>query len=149
MKNKFFSHIIPGIVISHTINFTINLITSLIANDGHFNFLVPGFVERVGNEITAVVINAVLLTVFGAIYGYAGTIFEREDWSLMRQTVTHFLALIVTFILIGYYLMWLPQDFGTLLSALILFIIIYALIFFFIYRSVKKQITDANKKLAK
>ena len=83
MKEKIIERSLLGILITHATNFIISLAISIfVAKDGIFHFARPIFIEQFGGEIPAAILQAVLLTVLGVIFGCAGLIYERDDWGL-------------------------------------------------------------------
>ena len=65
--------------------------------------------------------------------------------SLLKASLTHFTILAIYFIIVGFYLKWLP-NIQTAISSLIFFVITYLIIWALIYFSTKSEIEKLNKK---
>lgn len=148
MREKIIERSILGILIAHATNFIISLVISIfVVKDGNFHFARPILIEQLGGEIPAVILQAILLTIFGAIFGGAGLIYERDDWGLTKQTVVHFTVLVSSFLLFGGILRWYPFNFVNLIGNVIIFSIFYFLIWVALYMKIKNDIERVNRKI--
>lgn len=150
MKNKMIDRILSGILISHTIAFVLYWVSSLsYGENGAFYPMVPGMADRFGNELIAIIVQNVLITAFGVIFGVAGMLYEYEGWSLMKRTIVHFVLLIGTFLIVSLTLIWIPSDLVTVLRVLFLFLAIYIVIWFVTYAKILRDIRKMNRKIEK
>lgn len=150
MKNRIWNYVVNGIVISHTIAFIIYWFESAVRGvNGEFYPMVPGMVERFGNGLTAILVQNILLTVFGVVIGVAGLLYEYEAWSLMKRTIVHFVLLIGMFLSVGLTLLWIPADLVSVLQILLPFFIIYVVVWFVMYGKILREIRKMNQKIEK
>lgn len=149
MKQKILNRTISGILIGHAICFIIYAIISIfIIKDGRFYHLQPGLADKFGGEIPATIVQAILITVFGAVYGISGLVYEREDWGVTKQTAIHFAVLVSLFLIIGGILRWYPFTFAYIIQGVVIFSALYFLIWAAIYRKIKKDIERVNNRIA-
>ena len=96
MKKKVILRCLIGAPIGLSISFMITLIISVIINKGEYYPVVPQLTALCGNELNAVIIQAVCSLIYGAAFGGASAIWEVESWSLLKQTVIHCLVISVS-----------------------------------------------------
>lgn len=120
----------------------IEIILSLIA--GELILGVPEFLKGQDSMLKARIIELFLYGGFGIISFIGNKIINGDN--LLRASILHFLILTIYFILVGFYLKWLP-DIITALISLIFFILIYLIIWSVIYFSTKSEIEKLNEKL--
>ncbi|MFR2715942.1 MAG: DUF3021 family protein [Anaerococcus obesiensis] len=65
---------------------------------------------------------------------------------MLKASLLHFSILAIYFIIVGFYLKWLPNIQSAVIS-LVFFIIIYLIIWTVIYFSTKSDIEKLNKKI--
>ena len=110
-------------------------------------FCAPRLYELVndfGGEQSAVIVQTVLLGVFGAIVGAASVIWELDRWSLTKQTGAHFCLFAIPFSIVAYVLYWIPRSVGGVVVSLIILVVIYAVIWYGTYFSAKRKIQKIN-----
>lgn len=75
---------------SYFICVTVTVIGSLISVlCGSPQACVPAFVERIGNELVATLLQPLLIGWIGFAFGAGSVLFEIERWSLLRQGAAH------------------------------------------------------------
>jgi hypothetical protein len=135
------------------ISTTILLLVSLGIGDGTFHPAAPLLVADTGGELSAVLWQYIVSGLFGAICGGLSVVWEIESWSLLRQTLVHFLGLTLSMFPIAYGLGWMPErSLGGVLSYILVFVAIYlvlwvalCLIFRHHVRTINKKIQEAQK----
>ena len=132
MKKKVILRCLIGAPIGLSISFMITLIISVIINKGEYYPVVPQLTALCGNELNAVIIQAVCSLIYGAAFGGASAIWEVESWSLLKQTVIHCLVISVSMLPAGY---------------IAIFFFIYFFIWFSQYFAMKKKIQAINDKV--
>lgn len=148
MKEKIIERSLLGILITHATNFIISLAISIfVVKDGIFHFARPILIEQLGGEIPAAILQAVLLTVLGAIFGGAGLIYEQDDWGLTKQTVVHFAILVGSFLIFGGILRWYPFNIVNIVGNVIIFAVFYFLIWVALYTKIRNDIERVNRKI--
>ncbi|MFQ9997705.1 MAG: DUF3021 domain-containing protein [Anaerococcus obesiensis] len=110
---------------------------------GEITLGVPEFLNGQDSLLKARIIEIILYGGFG-IVSFIGSKIIKED-HLLKASLTHFTILAIYFIIVGFYLKWLP-NIQTAISSLIFFVITYLIIWALIYFSTKSEIEKLNKK---
>ncbi len=110
---------------------------------GEITLGVPEFLNGQDSLLKARIIEIILYGGFG-IVAFIGSKIIKED-HLLKASLTHFTILAIYFIIVGFYLKWLP-NIQSAISSLIFFVIIYLIIWALIYFSTKSEIEKLNKK---
>ncbi|MDU5373818.1 DUF3021 domain-containing protein [Anaerococcus vaginalis] len=110
---------------------------------GEITLGVPEFLNGQNSILQARIIELILYGGFGII-SFIGDKIIKED-NLLKASLIHFSILAIYFIIVGFYLKWLP-NIQTAISSLIFFVIIYLIIWALIYFSTKSEIEKLNKK---
>ena len=104
---------------------------------------VPEFLNGQSSILQARIIELILYGGFGII-SFIGDKIIKED-NFLKASLIHFSILAIYFIIVGFYLKWLP-NIQYAISSLIFFVIIYLIIWALIYFSTKSEIEKLNKK---
>ena len=129
----------------------ISIITSSIFGQGTYLPLNPlstmgaYYVEHF-NQPTVMLICVLTWASIGILFQLADKIFE-QDWSLLRMTATHFCITALGFTPLGILAGWFPLNLGSLLLFWLIFVLVYALLFFLNYRKMERYIKDINSGL--
>ena len=124
----------------------IAIFISFAIGDGLFHPVAIGFTKICSTEAGAVLFQLITMFIFGAIMGSSSLIFEKENWSLLKRTIIHFLILTCSFMivaLLGGYVNNTSWGIFSILS----FVFIYAIIWIVIYMKTKKEIEKLNESL--
>ena len=121
-----------GVPIGVTIGYGITVAMSLWFGDGSFSPVVPALTEAMGSEAAATAVQFLLMCLMGFVFALASCLWEVERWSLLRQTVLHFLALSSTTLLVAGVCRWAEYTPGGLWGYLGLFLLLYAVLYVFI-----------------
>ena len=140
-----------GIIICTIITSTI---TTNVINDGKLYICDPAFTNMFGNELVAFIIQCLVSGLYAALCMGFSIVYEIEDWSILRATVTHFLITFTMFVITATFLKW--WDFNNIEGNIIFVVIIvgvYFLIWLFQYikykievKKIKKDINEFKKK---
>ena len=76
----------------------------------------PKLVNIMGNEIKAVIFQAVLCGILGAGFGAGSVIWEAEEWNLVKQTGVYFILVSVSMMPVAYFNYWMEHSVGGFLS---------------------------------
>ncbi|MEE0059522.1 MAG: DUF3021 domain-containing protein [Acutalibacteraceae bacterium] len=125
----------------------VGVIISLCIADGNYYPVVPSLVERMGSEIGAVIFQTICSLLYGAVFGGMSLIWELDNWSILKQTVIHFLVVSIVSLPIAYVTEWMEHSVSGAIIYFVLFAVIYVFIWFSQYMAVKKRINEVNKKL--
>ncbi len=129
----------------------ISIITSSIFGQGTYlplnplSTMGPYYVEHF-NQPTVMLICVLTWASIGILFQLADKIFE-QDWSLLRMTATHFCITALGFTPLGILAGWFPLNLGSLLLFWLIFVLLYALLFFLNYRKMERYIKDINSGL--
>lgn len=85
--------------------------------------------------------------ILGIYFGTASLIFDKENWSPLRQTIVHFVISISTWCPLALYMGWLPMEMGPIISGIGLFMIIYLIFWYGAYLYFKKMEMDMNRSI--
>ena len=149
IKKDIFCSILTSIVCGELIA----IVISLCIGDGKFYATSPDFALRFSSEIKAVIFQFFCLGLFGVVVKLASFVWDKERWSLLKQTAIHFCIIFFTLTPLGFICDWLPPPinnsfwWGTIISWCIEFIAIYIFIWLIIYISNYIKIVKINKKL--
>ena len=137
-----------GLFICHIIMLNFSVFVNLFTvKKGEYLSVSPNLTTLCGNELNAVIIQTICSLIIGAVFGGASMIWEAEKWSLLKQTVLHFLVISVSTLPIAYCMYWIPHT----LRGIVLYIGIFFFIYFFIwlgrYFAMKKKIQAINDKV--
>ncbi|MGT2715957.1 DUF3021 domain-containing protein [Streptococcus respiraculi] len=100
------------------------------------------------SPVVIMFISVLIWAMIGLLFQIANQIF-KQDWSLLKMTVVHFLLTAIGFTSLGLLAGWFPLRLPWLIFFETIFIAIYALIFFINYHDMKKQVTAINQGLEK
>ncbi|WP_026907339.1 DUF3021 domain-containing protein [Paucisalibacillus globulus] len=122
-----------------------------IAIGGLWTFGVLTFMHVANIEATVseIWINMLCSFILGIYYGLSSFIFESNDWSILKQTVIHFIMSITIFSIIATSIGWVKINMTSILWTSIIFITIYAIIAICFYRHYKKIEENMNANLEK
>lgn len=149
MKKKIMLTCLVGALGGHFISSSLAIIISLLVGDGQFYPVVPELSLKCGSEVNAVVIQFVCSCLYGAVWAGASFLWKIERWSLLRQTVTHFLLCTTATFPVAYFMHWMEHSVKGILSYYAIFLAIYWGIWTVGYGRIKREINRMNEKLAK
>ncbi|MBF0778276.1 DUF3021 domain-containing protein [Streptococcus cuniculi] len=142
---------------SASLGISIGLIISLIMSAcfGHGTYLPLNPLSTMGryylshfNLVEVMVISVLIWAAIGLLFQIADCIFKQE-WSLAKMTFVHFLLTAVGFTSLGLLAGWFLINLIWILFFESIFVVVYALIFWINYQSMKKHITAINQGLEK
>lgn len=136
-----------GAVIGVFISHVIAIIISLCIADGSFYAVVPQLIEATGSEINAVLLQAACSIFYGAVFGGISVIWELDSWSILKQTVVHFLVVSIATLPVAYVTHWMHHSVLGMIIYFGIFAVIYAFIWFGQYMAVKSNIIQMNTKV--
>ena len=148
MLNKIIKRFLFGFATGVFIGETI-LILESIGGDGSFCPVSPYLMRNVGSDLTAVIIQYFCTGLMGATFATSSIIFEIDNWSLLKQTILHFVPISVLMYIVGFFCGWFPHTVASTLIWFGVFIVVYIIFwlsFFFYYRKKTKEINDSLKK---
>lgn len=149
IKKSILTRSLLGAPLGVVINYGIAICISLSIGDGSFYAVSPQLAADWGSELNAVLIQTGCSLLYGAVWGGASVIWEIEEWSLLRMTVTHLLLCSAATFPAAYFTRWMARSLGGILSYFSIFLIVYLCIWLFQFGNIKRRIQRINKELQK
>lgn len=151
MKKKVMADIavrcLNGAPIGIAINTVIAIVVSLLAGDGTFYAVVPELADDCGTELNAVILQVIFSLLYGAAWGGASIIWQMEEWSLLRQTVTHLAVISLATYPVAWCMRWMEHSIFGVILYFGIFFAIYLFIWCSQYFAMKKRIRQMNAKV--
>lgn len=147
MKKNSIIRCLLGFPLGVFIGYTITILISFFHKDGSYVAVVPTLIDVFNTEISAVTVQYILCGILGMSCAAGSLIWEHDHWSILKQTVLHFLLLSFTLLPIAYLSHWMEHSIVGVLSYFGIFIIIYVVIWLTQYVIWKKKIKELNKKI--
>lgn len=147
MKKKAITRSFLGFPIGIAIGYLITILISLIWANGYYAPCVPEFISVMGNEINAVILQAVLCGISGAGAAAGSVIWEIDSWSLVKQTGIYFSIISVIMLPIAYFAYWMKHSVAGFLIYFGIFILIFAIIWIVQFIIGKHNVKKMNEKL--
>ena len=146
MKKEVAKRAILGFIYGVFIGQTILIIESLFMRDGNFYAVSNNLLELAGTKIAAVIIQYFLTGIIGTTFAATTVIFEMDSWSLLRQTITHFVITSIVMYIAGFLCGWFPHTVGSTLIWFGVFVVVYVIFwicFSMYYKNKVKKINEA------
>ena len=147
MKIIFIKRALLGFPLGIAIGYTISIIFSLAFANGYYGAVHPELIEAFGNEINAVIVQSILWGLIGFIFSGSSVIWEKENWSLLKQTTIVFFVYLLPTMVVGYILKWFTFNMLQVIIFISIFIFIFFVIWILIYLKTKKDVQEFNKKI--
>ena len=139
-----------GLPLGIAIGYIITICISLGIGDGKYVAYVPELAESLGgSELTAVIVQAALCALLGAVSAGSSVIWEMDRWSLAKQSVVFFVLLSVVMMPIAYIARWMEHTVAGFVSYFGVFAAIFFLIWLVRFVFWKKKIAGLNSDIAK
>lgn len=149
MKKKAFIRGLQGVPQGIAIGLGMTIIMSLIINDGRYHAVVPGFIEIIGNEINAVIVQVLMSGLLGAVFGSSSVIWDIEDWSIPKQSGVYFLTVSLAMLPIAYYLQWMEHDFMGFVKYFSVYFSAFAIMWGAMFIGWRRKIQKLNQEVRK
>jgi cation transport ATPase len=147
MKKQWILRSMLGAPLGLAIGYVISIIVSLVIGDGSFHAAHPQLAAALGGELKAVIVQAVVLMVYGGIWAGASTIFEQDEWSILRQTVTHLAVTSLATLPVAYTMRWMERSPKGIALYFGIFLVIYFVIWLGQYLAVRKRLAAINERV--
>lgn len=144
MKKSLIFRCLVGAPVGLAISTIITIIISLTVGDGRFYAVVPDLITDCGSEINAVLLQAVCSLLYGAAWSGASLIWEKEEWSLLCQTILHLIICSAATFPIAYFMRWMNHSILGILSYFGVFFIVYFVIWLSQYFAMRRKIRKIN-----
>lgn len=93
--------------------------------------------------------NSLLVLLMGAVIGLISTIYESEKLSLLVKALCQLIGSYLVFLSMAYFGNWFPFQIGIVLTASLLFFVIFFIIWTVFYFKEKKELAKINCQLDK
>jgi hypothetical protein len=147
MKRQILLRSLLGAPLGLAISTAMAIIVSLIIGDGKFYAVVPDLVADCGNEVNAIILQSICSLLYGSAWGGASVIWEKENWSLLRQSASHLIIVSLATFPVAYFTRWMPHSLSGILLYFGIFFAIYFVIWFTQVFFMRKRIAQLNAKI--
>ena len=90
MKKKIIMRSFMGAPIGVLISVVVAVCISYSIGDGNFHYVSYDLIQECGSEINAVFWQLLVVVLYGAAFGGLSVIWERDDWSIFKQSVSYY-----------------------------------------------------------
>lgn len=149
MLKTIIKRILFGFATGVFIGETILILESLSAGTGSFYPVSPYLIKNAGSDLAAVIIQYFCTGIMGATFSASSIIFELDNWSLLKQTVIHFILTSVLMYIIGFICGWYPHNVVNTLIWFGMFIVVYIIFWLSFFLYYKKKTREINESLKK
>lgn len=150
-KNNLVWYIVGGFLIGVFLQQLFSLISSSIVSAqlgrNEYYPVVPQLAQAIGSPLKAVWLQFVWGGLLGAAFSAASLIFQIEKWSILRQTVTHFVVASLIMLPTAYMLKWMPPTLKGFAVYFGIFAGIYVIIWVVQYLVMRQKIQQMNAHL--
>jgi hypothetical protein len=147
MRKKILRRCLLGAPIGMTISTFIAIAISVSVGDGGYYPVVPQLAADCGGELNAVLLQTACSLLYGAAWAGASVIWEREDWSLLRQSAAHLTVCSLATFPVAYFMRWMRHSVSGALIYFGTFFAVYLLCWLCMYFAIKKRVNELNSKL--
>lgn len=149
MKKQLFLRGMLGLPIGLAIGYMITIIISLVWADGYYSPCVPELADRMGSEINAVILQAILCGILGIGFGATSVIWKIENWGIAKQTGIYFLVNSCIMMPVAYVNRWMEHSVSGILSYFGIFAFIFVIIWVIEYSIARRNVIKMNETLNK
>ena len=147
LKKEAVKRAIMGFIYGVFIGQTILIIESLFMRDGNFYPVAASLVNLAGTKIGAVIIQYFLTGIIGTTFAATTVIFEMDNWSLLKQTILHFVITSIVMYIAGFLCGWFPHKLSSTLIWFGIFIVIYVIFWISFSSYYKNKVKKMNEAL--
>lgn len=144
--------VIRGATVGMIVGLIISIFYSYVFADGVYYPMSPysssgQFLYKNVSETTTFIIALISWALMGVGFTFAAKVYQRDEWSIFKMTLIHFVILLVFFLPLSVISGWYPLTLGAILSFVLIFIIVYAFIWFISFLINMYRINKINSKL--
>lgn len=147
MKKRIILRGMLGFPLGIALGYVITVISSLIWEQGYYSPCIPELVNKMGNEINAVLLQTVLCGLIGTTCAASSVIWEISHWSIIKQTGIYFLITAVVIMPVAYITNWMEHSITGFLSYFGIFSAIFIFVWIFQYLIWHAEIKKLNAKV--
>ena len=149
MKKQAFLRGLLGFPLGMTMGYIITMIISLISTDGNYTPCVPELIDQMGNEIKAVILQAVLSGLLGSAFAASSVIWEIDSWSITKQSGIYFLITALVMLPVAYFANWMEHTLAGFIAYFGIFCGIFIVVWVAQYLLWKNKIKGLNDRMKK
>lgn len=147
MKKKIVLRSLLGFPIGIAMGYVITIFISLGWANGYYAPCVPEMIAVMGNEINAVILQALLCGMLGMGFAACSVIWEMENWSIVKQTGIYFSIISVIMLPVAYFTYWMEHSVMGFLSYFGIFVLIFSIIWMIQFVIGKQNVKRLNESL--
>ena len=147
MKKQILLRGMLGFPLGLAMGYLITIFISLTVSDGRYYPCVPELAAVMGNEIDAVLLQAVLCGILGAGFGACSVIWQIESWGILKQTGIYFSIISVIMLPTAYVSYWMEHSLKGILSYFGIFVLIFATVWIVQYAAARHNVRKMNETL--
>jgi len=141
-----------GSIIGVFIGLTMSCIFSYMFADGKYYPMNPfswsgNYFYSLYSETTVFLIAIASWVCLGILFIFAGKVYQREDWSVFKMTVIHFIIVTIFFFPLSILSGWYPFTARSLVQFFLIFLLVYILFWIISFTINIIRINKINKKL--
>lgn len=149
MKKQILLRGMLGFPLGITIGYLITILISLRWANGYYSACVPELITTMGNEIKAVILQALLCGLLGVGFGVSSVIWEIEHWSIIKQTGIYFMIVSIIMMPMAYLMYWMEHSIKGFLTYFGIFVFIFIFIWIIQFIIGKRTVKKMNENLYK
>ncbi len=116
MKKKLLSRCIRGFPTGIAIGYILTILRSFQIGNGTYYPCTPEFIQVVGSEIGAVLLQTLVTGFIGAGFAGCSVIWDIERWGIALQTGVFFLAISSIVLPAAYFMLWMEHSLAGFLA---------------------------------
>ena len=147
MKKQILLRGMLGFPLGLAMGYLITIFISLTVSDGRYYPCVPELAAVMGNEINAVLLQAVLCGILGAGFVACSVIWQIESWGILKQTGIYFSIISVIMLPTAYLSYWMEHSLKGILSYFGIFVLIFATVWIVQYAAARHNVRKMNETL--
>lgn len=148
MKKEIIMRSLVGFPLGIAIGYLITILVSLAWGNGYYSSSHPELISLMGNEINAVILQAIFCGILGMGFAASSVIWEIDSWSLVKQTLVHFSIASVIMLPIGYFAHWMEHSVVGFLTYFGIFFLIFVVVWIIQFGIGWYNVRKINEKLS-
>lgn len=148
MKKKAFLRGLLGFPLGIAIGHVISVICSLLFGDGTFQPCTSELIALAGNEVNAIILQTFFCGIVGTGFAASSVVWEKETWSIAKQTGSYFLINSLIMLPVAYFLQWMEHSLKGFLIYFGLFTFYFGIMWVIQYFIWKHTLKKMNKRLS-
>ncbi len=124
------------------------LIGTISAGDGKLHSVSDELIAATGSPLSAFIVQSLVSAFFGVLAMGGSAVYSIEEWSLVRCTAVHYLAVMIGYTVTGVLLHWFTlENLPNYLLIMFFMTLGYIVVWLANYLSYKAQIKEINREL--